>query len=164
MTILNSDFADILRTLAHHDVDAIVVGGICATLHGAIVNTLDVDIVHSRTPENLERLLAALTELEARYRDLAGRHIKPNLSYLASDGHQLLMTRSGPLDVLGTIGNGLGYEELVGHSSQILVAEGLHSRILNLDTLIEVKEKAGRDKDKAVLPILRRALEAKRKP
>jgi hypothetical protein len=163
MTILNSDFLDILQTLAHHQVEMIVVGGICATLHGAMVHTLDVDIVHSRTLANLARLLAALSELEARYRDLAGRHIKPSLSHLDSDGHQLLMTRAGPLDVLGTVGDGLGYNDLVGHSSQILVAIGLHVRVLDLDKLIELKEQAARDKDKAVLPLLRQTLKAKRK-
>lgn len=36
--------ADILRTLARHDVELIVVGGMAAALQGAPVNTLDIDI------------------------------------------------------------------------------------------------------------------------
>jgi hypothetical protein len=33
------DFFKILQTLAEHEVDFIVVGGICAVLHGAPVST-----------------------------------------------------------------------------------------------------------------------------
>src|SRR5579864_1367767 len=97
-------FREILRILATHNVDFIVVGGISAVLNGAPVNTLDLDIVHSRDTQNISRLLAALDELGAEYRDLGGRNLRPAESHLASKGHQLLLTRFGPLDVLGTIG------------------------------------------------------------
>ena len=40
---------------------------------------------------------------------------------------------------------------------------GLRVNILNLETLIEMKERFGRDKDKAALPVLRRTLEEKKK-
>lgn len=39
---------------------------------------------------------------------------------------------------------------------------GLHLKVLNLETVIETKEFANRDKDRATLPILRRTLELKR--
>src|SRR5262245_47380920 len=99
-----SDFWEALQVLADHKVDCIVVGGVGAVLQGAPINTFDLDIVHSRTPENLDRLLAALQDLDAYYRGQGTRVIRPGRSHVASPGHQLLTTRTGPLDLLGTIG------------------------------------------------------------
>ncbi len=87
MEVPNSDFLDILQTLVAHKVEFIVVGGICATLHGVPLHTLDLDVVHSRSEENIDRLLPALAQLDSRFRDLAGRQIKPARSDLASPGH-----------------------------------------------------------------------------
>ena len=44
------DFLAILQTLVVHRVDFVVVGGICAVLHGAPIATFDLDLVHSRHP------------------------------------------------------------------------------------------------------------------
>lgn len=43
------DFSAVLEVLAKHEVDFIVVDGVCAVLLGAPVATFDLDIVHSRT-------------------------------------------------------------------------------------------------------------------
>jgi hypothetical protein len=157
------DFWAILQTLCDHQVDFIVVGGVCAVLHGAPLVTMDLDIVHSRTPENLDRLLSALQELGAYYRELPARRLSPTHSHLASPGHQLLHTKAGSLDLLGTLNPGQGYEELLDKTVLFQVREGLTLRLLNLETLIALKEAAARDKDKAVLPILKRTLEERGK-
>ncbi len=156
------DFLAILRILSDHRVDFIIVGGVCAVLHGAPVSTFDLDLVHSRTPENVERLLAALTALTAYARGQGARRIVPDRSHLSSPAHQLLMTRFGPLDLLGSIGKGSGYEELLPHTSEVRMGE-LRARLLSLEALIRAKEETARDKDAAVLPILRRTLEERRK-
>jgi hypothetical protein len=160
-------FREVLRVLVTHRVDFIVVGGISAVLNGAPVTTLDLDIVHSRESDNIARLLQALDELEARYRDLAGRTLRPAESlaesHLASKGHQLLITRFGPVDVLGTIGREMSYSDLLPHTAEITIAEGLTVRVLNLATLIEIKEYLGTEKDRAVLPTLRRTLSERRR-
>jgi hypothetical protein len=39
---------------------------------------------------------------------------------------------------------------------------GIHLRVLDLETVIASKEFANRDKDRAVLPILRRTLELRK--
>ena len=46
-----------LRSLCEHGVEFIVVGGLAAVLNGAPVNTFDVDIVFSRAPLNIARIL-----------------------------------------------------------------------------------------------------------
>ena len=154
-----TDFQEVLRILSTHKVDFIVVGGISAALHGAPHQGLDLDIVHSHDPGNVARLLGALEELDAEYRPSGKRQLKPAESDLASKGHQLLITRFGPVDILGTIGSGLSYEDLLPHTSEMFVTETLTARILNLETLIEIKERLGTDKDRAALPILKRTLE-----
>jgi hypothetical protein len=42
------------------------------------------------------------------------------------------------------------------------IGEGIRIRVLDLETLIAVKEELGGEKDRAVLPTLRRTLEEKR--
>ena len=158
-----TDFLVILRRLREHDVDFIVAGGICAALHGAPVATFDLDLVHLRTPDNLRRLLAALESLDSRSREPSSRRIKPDTSHLASAGHQLLITNFGLLDLLGTIGAGHDYEDLRSQVSEMEVAKGLTVLVLNLSTLIKTKEETGGEKDRAVLPTLRRTLEEKSK-
>jgi hypothetical protein len=72
------------------------------------------------------------------------------------------MTRSGPLDLLGTIGGRHSYGDLREHSDEIEIGD-FRLRVLSLEKLIEVKEEMGFEKDKAILPILRQTLLEKRK-
>lgn len=134
------DILSMLRVLTLHETEFIVVGGVSAALNGAPIATYDLDLVHSRTPGNINKLLAALEELDAH------------------------TNRSGALDLLGTIAKGRGYDELLPHTTQMEVAPGLRVRVLDLATLIEIKEEIGQDKDKAVLPILRATLRERSRP
>jgi hypothetical protein len=149
---------EILKVLTRHRVDFIVVGGVSAVLHGAPVTTFDLDVVHARNRENIARLLSALEELEAVYRVQPERQLRPDESYLAGPGHQLLLTKFGPLDVLGMIGKSRTWEDLRGHSRTMEMEPGVVLRVLDLETLIAVKEELGFPKDTAILPVLRQAL------
>jgi len=151
----------IFRTLVEHRVDFIVVGGVCGVLHGAPLNTFDLDVVHSREPENIDRLLAALKSLRARYRTPGKRSMAPQKSHLASRGHQLLMTDAGALDLLGSIGHDHVYQDLLQETQKIQVRQGLRVRMLTLPALIRIKEETATEKDKLALMILRRTLEEK---
>lgn len=157
------DFLQILRTFTDRKVDFIIVGGVCAVLHGAPVTTFDLDLVHSRRPDNIDRLLEALAHLDAYYRGQGSRVIRPKSWHLSSPGHQLLLTQAGPLDLLGVIGKGRGYDELLPRTVGLSISRGLEVRLLDLETLIAVKEETGHDKDKAVLPILLQTLKEKSK-
>jgi hypothetical protein len=158
-------FLDLLRPLAEAGVDYIVVGGVAAVLQGAPVTTFDLDIVHCRDPENLDRLLGVLRSLDAHFRGHPERRLEPELHHLASSGHQLLLSNAGPVDFLGTIDGGRDYEDLVDHSVVLeLETEPIRIRVLDLETLIGVKERLGRPKDQAVLAVLRATLsESKRR-
>jgi predicted nucleotidyltransferase len=157
------DFLALLKALQESRVDFIVVGGVCAVLQGAPINTFDLDVVHSREPDNIDRLLVALEGLDVYYRGKGERRIKPERSHLCSPGHQLLTTRFGPLDLLGEIGQGHGYEELLTQTVELDVGGDVKARVLNLDTLIKIKEETAREKDQATLAILKRTLEERSK-
>ena len=56
---------EILRVLAAHGVDFVVIGGIAVQAHGYIRGTQDLDIIVGPTTLNVSRLSEALAELEA---------------------------------------------------------------------------------------------------
>jgi hypothetical protein len=156
--------AEILRLLARKEVEFIVVGMTAGVLRGAPVTTVDLDIVHRRSPENVARLLGVLAELDAVYRH-DPRKLRPNESHLLGPGHQLLTTTHGDLDCLGAIDQDKCYEDLLDQTTEMKLAEGLSVRVLALTALIEIKERLGRPKDLAVIPVLRATLdELNRKP
>jgi hypothetical protein len=150
--------ADILRLLVAHDVEFIVVDMTAGVLQGVPVTTVDLDVVHRRSPENIARLLQVLTELEAVYRN-DPRNLRPTESYLASPGHQLLRTSMGDMDCLGAIDDNKSYEDLLPHTVELSLSDGSTLRVLDLTFLIAAKERAGRPKDVAVLPYLRATLD-----
>lgn len=151
-------YLELLEALARHGVDFIVVGGVAAVLEGAPITTLDLDVVYDRRPENLECLATALRSLDARYRDPAGREIRPDPERLRTLRMSLLETDLGPLDVIAEVGEGWTYTDLLP-ATVVQEVAGLQVRSLTLSKLIELKELANRDKDRAMLPVLRRTLE-----
>jgi predicted nucleotidyltransferase len=151
----------VLRALAEAKVDFVLVGGLAAVLNGAPVHTFDLDIVHSRKQANMERLLAVLDVLDAVFRAQPERRLKPTLSHLSGPGRLNLLTRFGPLDVLGSIGRGLVFEDLLPDTVRLDIGSGITIRALTLEKLIKLKEELGGEKDRAVLPILRRTLREK---
>lgn len=151
-------YRDALVVLASHDVEFILVGVLSAVVQGAPVTTFDVDIVHRRTPENVQRLLSVLEELDATYRS-DPRKLRPTANHLMGPGHQLLTTKLGDLDCLGEIDGGRGYDALLPESVELKLGDGHELRALGLSALIAIKERAGRPKDLAALPALRATLD-----
>jgi predicted nucleotidyltransferase len=152
-----------LRALHDAGVEFILVGGFAAVCTGVPVVTLDVDIVHSRDSANVARILPFLASIDAIFRIQPQRRLKPNASHLSGRGRLNLLNNLGQLDLLCTIGQDLDYEDLLPHSEETEVADNLRIRVLKLEKLIEVKAELNTDKDRAMLPILRRTLEEKRK-
>ncbi len=151
-----TDLTTLLEVLSHAKVDFVLVGGLAAVTQGAPVTTLDVDIVHSLQPANVDRLIALLESLDARYRG-RGDVLRPSRADLLAGGHVLLMTRLGPLDVLGQIEHGKRFEDLVGDSITVEL-RGRAVRVLRLETLVALKRESKHEKDRAVLPTLEKTL------
>ena len=147
------DLSSILLELLDAEVEFVLVGGGAALIHGAPITTQDVDIVHSRAPANVSRLHTVLTKLDAHALDLANRRLPPAPEALSGSGQLLLRTSLGRLDVLCTLHDGRGYDELVG-SAQAFALKGRTLHVIDLPTLIEIKRSTGRAKDRLVVPVL----------
>ena len=145
-------FLRILELLDEHGVEFIVVGGVAAVLHGAPVTTFDIDTLIKLDGDNADKLLAALTALDARYREHVGP-VRPTKEDVMAGGRLLSMTNAGPLDVLGFIGRNRRYDDVADKTSNVRIGR-LPIRVLNLETLIEEKRALGRDKDLAVARLL----------
>lgn len=154
-------FREILEVLNKHRVEYIIVGGVAAVIHGAPITTFDLDALVRVHRDNADRLLQALSDLEAHFRE----HqipLKPTRADILAGGHMLLMTRAGPLDVLGFIGDGQRYGDLVSFSSKVDIGTGTF-RVLGLEELIRQKKAMGRPKDRAVSELLEEVLRNQKK-
>lgn len=151
----------ILRILERHRVEYVLIGGLAASLHGSPFVTTYVDIAPARERANLERLAAALSELDARIRaegELDGIPFDRSAQMLSNVSILNLTTRHGDLDLSFLPAGTRGYEDL---RRQALEIEIRKTRVIvaSLADVIRSKEAAGRDKDRLVLPTLRRLLE-----
>ncbi|MDH3403545.1 MAG: hypothetical protein OES32_09160 [Acidobacteriota bacterium] len=150
-------FRELLRALVEGEVEFVIVGGVAAVLEGAPVATFDLDVVYSLEESNVGRLVRVLADLEAVYVDPAGRRIQPDAPRLRGGGHHLLRSRYGRLDVLGSVGERLKFEDLLPRS-RVASVHGMEVSVLTLEALIGTKEAANRPKDRAVLDLLRQTL------
>ncbi|MHC5051023.1 MAG: hypothetical protein ACYTGK_10495 [Planctomycetota bacterium] len=154
-----TDYRGLLETLQKGGVDFILVGGLAATVHGSARLTQDVDVVYSRAPQNLARLVAALGPIQPYLRGAP-----PDLPFrwddetLAKGLNFTLSTTLGDLDLLGEIAGGGTFEDLNDHAVEVQLF-GLEIRCLDLPTLIRVKRAAGRPQDLEVVAELEALLE-----
>ena len=152
----------ILETLNHHEVRYVLIGGLAATFQGSPLVTTDVDIMPERARDNLDRLSAALKDLDARVRTDA----VPEGIPFDHDGESLgaadiwnLKTVAGDLDITFVPAGTNGYPDLRKDVREIEVM-GVRVPVASLADIVRSKEAAGREKDQRSLPTLRRLLEA----
>lgn len=160
---LSRDTPQLLQGLVEAGISFIVVGGAAGVILGAPIVTLDLDIVHQKVPENIDRLLAWLLEHGAYHRfDLANRRLPPTRAQLAGNGHLNLQLDLGKLDVLCQLSAGEDYENLI-EDTVLVENDSFQLRVLDLQRLIAVKARAGRPKDRAVLPVLMATLDEQKR-
>jgi hypothetical protein len=148
------DFTTILIDLVTAKVDFIVVGGIAASLQGAPIHTIDLDIVHARGDQNVRRLAAILEKHKSYYREHPDRRPPPDVKLLGGPGHHLLDTDAGPVDLLGVIGQDESYFELLPATIELAIESDVKVRVLTLEKIIALKRNLGREKDRAMLKTL----------
>lgn len=153
--------SDLLPVFDRHGVRFIVVGAVAAVVAGAPILTKDVDLLIEHEEDNLVRVLAACEDLEATYKDPAGRRMSPDISKLRSFRLHLLRTRFGEVDLMREIGDGWTYAILLPRSRELDLGRA-KVRVLDLDAVIESKQFADRAKDRAVLPVLLETLRLQR--
>lgn len=152
---------DILAALDRGGVKYVLIGGLAAILHGAPHLTTDVDIVPEDGLRNLERLSAVLRELNARIRVVGEDQGVP----FGHDAESLrrvriwnLVTDLGDLDITFEPSGTRGYEDLSRDVVPMQV-RGVEVPVASLADVIRSKEAAGRERDRAILPVLRRMLD-----
>jgi hypothetical protein len=162
MPVAEVDPLEILRALERHGVRYILIGAAAARIAGAPVVTEDVDVTPATDRQNLERLAVALRELGARLRSSAepeGVPFPVEAEMLTGAEMWTLTTSAGDLDVCFTPAGTRGYDDLHREASRERLGRGLIVTVASLRDVIRSKEAAGRDKDLAQLPLLRRTLE-----
>jgi hypothetical protein len=160
--VAESSLGRLLRVLERHRVAYVVIGAQAAVIHGVPVVTEDLDITPARDPENLERLAAALGELKPRLRtadDSTGVPFPVEPDLLATAETWNLTTRLGDLDLAFMPSGTRGYDDLHRGATPVPLGAGLVVDVASLADVIRSKEAAGREKDRAQLPLLRRTLE-----
>jgi len=142
-----TDFAALIRLLAQHNIEFILVGGAAATAHGSVRLTQDLDIVYRRTPENVARLVACLESYHPYLRGAPpGLPFRLDAETIQRGLNFTLTTELGALDLFGEIPGGGAYEDLQRDAIEIKLF-GVACRCLGLRRLIEVKQAAGRPRD-----------------
>ena len=87
------DLRRLIEVLERHHVEYLIVGGAAAGAYGAVRPTADADCVVRRSHDNLERLAAALRELNARLRvasTTTPRRSRPSERSLQASGSRAL--------------------------------------------------------------------------
>jgi hypothetical protein len=154
----------ILELLDEHGVRYVVIGAIAAIAQGYPLNTGDLDVTPARDPDNLERLAAALKELDARLQvggDPEGVAFPIDADYLGRADSWTLTTRFGRFDLLFVPAGTRGFDDLRRGSVTVDI-NGRDVRMAALVDIIRMKEASGRPKDLAQLPALRQTLEVGR--
>jgi len=151
------DLSALLEELLKAEVEFILVGGLAAVVQGAPITTMDLDIVHKQSSENISRLINFLNSVDAFHRRLDDQVIKPSEGDISGKGHALFTTRLGPLDVLAVIEEGRGYGDLLGHTVD-LVFRGQTIRVLDLKMIVELKRASKDPRDRQRLSILEETL------
>jgi hypothetical protein len=152
-------FEAIIELFNKSQIDFILVGGVCAALHGAPINTIDIDFVYSQDPGNCQRLIDLLISINANFRGQGNRQLTIDLKHLTRGGQLLFKTDLGDIDLLSWIGNKdniLDYKYLIeNHCIETIEINKETIKSLNLVTLIQSKELANRPKDQLHLLHLR---------
>jgi predicted nucleotidyltransferase len=152
-----------IRGLAIHDVEFVVIGGVAANLLGSARITNDLDVCYNPSDVNRVRLVDVLTTWRAYLRG-----VEPGLPFTL-DAHTLrnapvmtLIGTEGWIDVMDRVA-GIGEYDKVLASSIPASWEDLHFRMISLDALIAAKRAAGRRKDREALLELEALREERKK-
>jgi hypothetical protein len=143
----------LLATLERHGVAHVVIGGVAAQLHGATRPVSALDITANPYGSNLERLRAALVDLDAReYVPGFGYPLQLSMDRrrLSAEAPLHTVTRLGALDVIPRPHGLDGYRD-VNHRARDRYAYGLMVPVADLEDLIHSHTAASRAKDGPII-------------
>lgn len=168
MKPVDLDAEAILAVLLRHDVRFVVIGGYAAVLHGLPRATEDIDITPSTDDENLQRLAAALDELEARLLAPGAEELLDwpwSAESLRAFTTVTTRTRHGDLDIAfrpDAPGGGTFDLDHLERRAE-LVDLGIEVPVASLEDVIASKRAADRPKDHEAMRMLTALLDARRR-
>ena len=142
MDIYNEHFLDLIKSLEHHNVQYLVVGGFAVIEHGFSRSTGDLDLYVKDTTENRRQLISAL---EAIGMD----HLEPLMTAPLIAGYcEILMDDGMYADLMAKM-PGLNPDDFDEHyrMASINIVEQVTVRFLSYNHLIANKQATGRPKD-----------------
>jgi hypothetical protein len=146
----------IFAVLDAHRVEYVVIGGLAVQVHGHVRMTSDVDLIPAPALRNLERLAAALTELDARVLNPGGEQLEIDAHTLPRVTLWQLSTPHGDIDVLHDAPGAAPFSQL--RERALVIAVGDNSiPIAGRDDLIRMKRASGRPVDLADIAALTEA-------
>jgi hypothetical protein len=153
-----------LEALQRHGVDFIVVGAAAAISQGSPLPTYDLDVTPARNPQNIERIVAALLEIDAKLRTPGEPVAFPiDVKMLAAGEAWTLETSFGSLGLVFVPAGTQGYDDLRRDALLVDLGTGRPVLVASIRDVIRMKEASNREKDRAQLPALRRTLEVIRR-
>jgi hypothetical protein len=147
----------LLRILSKHRVRFVLIGALAARLHGFPRLTADADVTPANDKRNLERLAAALKDLDAKvYTESVPEGLSFDRSAAALSRASMwnLVTSAGRLDIAFLPAGTKGYEDLA-RGAERFEAFGVRFLAASLDDIIRSKEATGRARDEDDVVILR---------
>lgn len=146
----------IIRTLAKHEVKYVLIGAMAARLQGFPRLTADADITPQKEAENLDRLAAALRDLNARvYTETvpSGLPFDPTGKMLGQAEIWNLVTTAGRVDIAFVPSGTEGYYDLVRGAVRFK-AFGVELTAARLEDIIRSKQAANRPQDRQDVAVL----------
>jgi hypothetical protein len=150
----------IFGTLAHHRVAFVLVGALAARLQGFPRLTADADLTPEASPENIDRLAAALKVLNARvYTDAVpeGLVFDCSAAMLSRSALWNLVTDAGRVDLVFRPAGSTGYDEL----RQTAVEFDINGTTLfaaSLRDILRLKQASDRPQDRQDALVIREML------
>ncbi len=154
----------LIQGLDRHKVRFVLIGALAARLYGFPKLTADADVTPARDDDNLDRLAAALRELDAKiYTESIpeGLPFDCSAEMLRRAMMWNLVTNVGRIDIVFQPGGTVSYEDLA-KGAERFEAFGVTFMVASLADIIRSKEATGRPRDRddvALLRALKRRLE-----
>jgi hypothetical protein len=148
----------ILDALERERVTYVLIGGLARVLEGSDELTRGVDLTPSTRPENLRRLDAALSSLDARPRD--GRAL--SLDELATTPLLALESEHGEINVVPVPDGTRGYDDLRRAVRREPIGRGLRVPVASPGDLVRMLSALGREHDALRIETMQRVVERDR--
>lgn len=144
------DAERILRSLAEHEVEYVLIGGLAVQTHGHVHMRIanNAELIPAPEPANLERLARALRALEARVLNPGEEDTEIDARMLPRATIWQFSSRDGGIDVMHEVPGGRPYVELSKNAMHVQLGD-IDVPVVDLDDLIQMKLARGRPIDLA---------------